>query len=54
VTSALVSNISGFRVLSALVNITYIPTESSLGPMDFVDPSQTTFIGGFNVHSPSI
>jgi uncharacterized Zn-finger protein len=26
--------------------------ESSLGPMDFVDPSQTTFIGAFDVHSP--
>jgi hypothetical protein len=26
--------------------------ESSLGPIDFVDPSQTTFIGAFDVHSP--
>jgi hypothetical protein len=25
---------------------------SSLGPMDFVDPSQTTFISAFDVHSP--
>jgi hypothetical protein len=26
--------------------------ESSLGLMDFVDPSQTTFTGAFDVHSP--